>query len=126
MFEISVETHFYASHELELGDGLKEPSHFHDWSVTAEVSSENLNNIGIVMNFHKLKELLENITLKFNKKNLNKIKYFQKINPTAENVAQFIFDKLQPQLPENVKLSGISVIEEAGCIAKYRRQVKPV
>ncbi|MBN1974552.1 MAG: 6-carboxytetrahydropterin synthase [Sedimentisphaerales bacterium] len=121
MFEISVETHFYASHELALPDGSKEPSHYHNWSVTADVSSENLNNMGIVMNFHKLRELLENITSKFNKKALNSIKYFQKTNPSAENVAKFIFEKLEPELPDNVKLECVSVVEEPFCTAKFRR-----
>lgn len=121
MFEISVETHFYASHELVLPDGSTEPSHSHDWSATASVSSEKLDNIGIVMDFHKLRELLENITSKFNRKSLNKMKYFQKNNPSAENVAKYIFEKLEPELPENVKLEYISVIEEPLCTAKFRR-----
>jgi len=121
MFEINVETRFYADHELILPDGLKEQTHSHDWVVTASVSSEKLNNIGIVMNFHKLRELLENITAELNGKSLNKVKYFEKYNPSAENVAKYIFEKLEPQLPGNVKLGYISIIEEPLCIAKYSR-----
>ncbi len=121
MFEISVETHFYADHELALTDGLKEPCHSHDWVVTASVSGKKLNNIGIVMNFHKLRELLENITSKLNGKILNNVEYFRKNNPSAENVAKYIFEKLEPELSENVKLEYISVVEEPLCTAKYSK-----
>ena len=73
------------------------------------------------MNFHKLRELLENITSKFNRKSLNKMKYFKKNNPSAENVAKYIFEKLEPELPKNVKLECVSVIEEPLCTAKFRK-----
>ncbi len=121
MYEINVESHFYASHELALPDGSNESVHFHNWSVTADICSENLNDIGIVMDFRKLKQLLENITSKLEKKSLNSLKYFKNNNPSAENVARFIFEKLEPKLPKNVKLACISVIEEPLCRAKYRR-----
>ncbi|MBN2588269.1 MAG: 6-carboxytetrahydropterin synthase [Sedimentisphaerales bacterium] len=121
MFEISVETHFNADHELRLPDGTTEPAHSHDWIVTTSVSSEKLNNIGIVMNFHKLREILKNITSEFGGKNLNKMEYFEKNNPSAENVAKYIFEKLEPQLPGNVKLEYVSVIEEPLCRAIFRR-----
>lgn len=121
MFEISVETHFYAGHKLVLPDGSTEPAHKHDWVVTANVSSESLNNIGIVLNFHKLRELLTNITSKFSGKSLNQIEYFSKNNPSAENVAKYIYEKLEPELPENVKLEYVSVVEEPLCTAIYRK-----
>ena len=119
MFEISVETHFNASHELILHDGLKEPKHNHNWSITAIISSEKLNNIGIVMDFHAIKKMLNKITARFENKSLNDFDYFRHNNPSAENVAKYIFEQLEPQLPKNVKLAAIGIIEEPGCKAKY-------
>ncbi len=121
MFEISVDTHFMASHQLVLADGSKESPHEHIWEVTAFVSSKKLNNTGIVMDFRDLTHKLDDITAPFEKKMLNNLEYFQKYNPTAENVAKFIFDRLEPLLPENVKLSAVSVIEAANCKAKYSK-----
>ena len=119
MFTISVEAHFRASHQLILPDGSKEPSHHHQWLVTADVSSNKLNNIGIVMDFHKLRELLENIVSQLDNTALERISYFQKNNPTAENVSKYIYDKLEPKLPNGVKLQNIKVVEEPGCTAKF-------
>jgi 6-pyruvoyltetrahydropterin/6-carboxytetrahydropterin synthase len=119
MFTISVETHFRASHQLILPDGSKEPSHYHQWLVTAGLSSNRLNNMGIVMNFHKLRELLDNIVVKFDNTALESVSHFQQNNPTAENVAKYIYDKLEPKLPKTVKLRYIKVVEEPGCSAKF-------
>ncbi len=119
MFTISVETHFRASHQLSLPDGSKESSHHHHWSVTANVSSNKLNNIGIVMNFHKLRELLNNIVAEFDNAALERIGHFQQNNPSAENVAKYIYQKLEPKLPKAVKLRSIKVVEEPGCTAKF-------
>jgi 6-pyruvoyltetrahydropterin/6-carboxytetrahydropterin synthase len=119
MFEISVEMNFFASHQLVLPDGSKESAHEHIWEVAAFVNSKKLNNIGIVMDFRELRQMLEDITAPFDKKMLNNLEYFQKNNPSAENVAKFIFEKLEPLLPENVKLSGISVVEAPQSKAKF-------
>lgn len=119
MFTISVETHFRASHQLALPDGSKEPSHHHNWLVTADVSSNKLNNIGIVMNFHKLRDILDNSVVELDNTALEKVSHFQKNNPTAENIAKYIYDKLKSKLPQGAKLQSIKVVEEPGCSAKF-------
>ena len=121
MYEISVDTHFMASHQLVLASGEKEPPHEHIWEVTAFVSSKKLNKMGIVMDFRDLKNMLENIIAPFDKKMLNNFEYFQENNTSAEHVAKYIFEKLEPQLPENVKLSAVSVIEAANTRAKFSK-----
>jgi len=121
MFTISVETRFKASHKLNLPDGSKEPAHYHDWVVTAEVSSKKLNNMAIVMNFQKLKQMLDNIVSNFHNTELNKLRYFGQNNPSAENVAGYIFEKLDRKLPKELKLENVKVVEEPGCWAKFSK-----
>jgi 6-pyruvoyltetrahydropterin/6-carboxytetrahydropterin synthase len=119
MFTISVETHFWASHQLLLPDGSKEPVHHHNWLVTAEVGSDALNDMAVVMDFHELKQMLDNIAAEFDNKALNETGGFQQNNPSAENVAKYIYDKLRTKLPEGVKLRNVKVVEQTGCTAKY-------
>ena len=119
MFTIEVETHFLASHQLTLSDGSKEPSHLHDWAVTAQVSSDKLDGIGLVMDFGRLKAIIDEITAEFDNAQLDNIDYFRRNNPSAENVAKYIFDRLEPELPDGVKLRSIKVVEEPGCSAKF-------
>ena len=119
MFTVSVETHFWASHQLTLPDGSKEPLHRHNWAVTADVSSDKLNSMGLVMDFCRLKAMVDNIVAEFDNIPLDRIDYFQRNNSSAENVAKYIYEKLMTKLPGDVNLQSISVVEEPGCSAKF-------
>jgi len=121
MFTISVETHFRASHQLALPDGSKEPLHYHDWVVTANLSSNKLDSMGFVMDFCRLKAAVNKTIAEFDNIPLDSIDYFQRNNSSAENVAKYIFDKLKPKLPGGVKLRSIRVVEEPGCSAEFNK-----
>ena len=119
MFTITIETNFAACHQLTLADGSKEPSHSHDWQVTVEVSSEKLDQIGCVMDFHQLKSAADSIAAELDNDRLAGLEYFQKNNPSAENVAKYIFDGLKSILPDEVVLTSVEVTEHPGCRAKF-------
>ncbi len=119
MFTISVETYFWASHQLLLPEGSKEPVHHHNWLVTADVGSDKLNSMAVVMDFQELKAMVDNIAANFNNKALDETGYFQQNYPSAENVAKYIYDKLRTQLPEGVRVRNVRVVEEQGCSAKF-------
>jgi 6-pyruvoyltetrahydropterin/6-carboxytetrahydropterin synthase len=119
MFTISVETHFWASHQLLLSDGSKEPLHHHNWLLIVEVGSKELNDMAVVMDFHELKAMVDNIVAEFNNKALNQIDYFKKNNPSAECVAKYIYDKIKTRLPQGVELMNVKVVEQTGCSAKF-------
>ena len=119
MLTVSVKTRFWASHQLTLPNGSKEPLHSHNWSVTADVSGDKLSNMGLVIDFRRLAAMLDNIVADFDNMTLDSIDYFQPINSTAENVAKYIYEKLQPGLPKGVKLEAVRVVEEPGCLAKF-------
>ncbi|NIV69479.1 MAG: hypothetical protein GWN41_04985 [Phycisphaerae bacterium] len=119
MWTVSVETHFWASHRLTLPDGSKEPAHSHNFSVTADVGTEKITDMGLVMDFRRLKAMLDKIVADFDNVALDGIDYFKQNNPTAENVAKYIYEQLQPKLHKDVKLEAIRIIEEPGCSAKF-------
>jgi 6-pyruvoyltetrahydropterin/6-carboxytetrahydropterin synthase len=119
MFTISVETSFWASHQLVLPEGSKEPVHHHNWLVSAGVSSDKLNSMAVVMDFQELKAMVDDIVSEFDNVALNEISYFRQNNPSAENVARYIYEKLRNKLPKGVKLQSIRVVEEPGCAANF-------
>ncbi len=121
MFTISIETQFRASHQLALPDGSNEPLHNHNWVVTAEVGSKKLDNMGFVMDFRRLKSAVDKIVSELDNNQLEKIDYFQRHNSSAENVAEYIYRRIEPGLPKNVRLLSVSIIEEPGCRAKFGR-----
>ncbi len=119
MFTIRVETHFQASHRLTLPDGSIEPAHEHDWLVTADASRRELDQMGLVISFQKLRAILDETVSDFNHTALDTIDYFQRNNSSAENVAKCIYERLQNKLPEGVRLRSVRVVEEPGCSATF-------
>jgi len=121
LFTVSVETHFWASHELTMPDGSKEPAHHHNWSVRAEVGAEKLNSSGFVIDFLKLRKILDNIVAQFDNISLEKMGYFQQNNPSAENVAKYIYEKLESKLPNGLKVQSIRIMEGPNYSAKLSK-----
>jgi 6-pyruvoyltetrahydropterin/6-carboxytetrahydropterin synthase len=121
LFAVSIERHFWASHQLAMGNGSKEPAHSHNWVVVAEVSSETLDDAGIIMDFCRLEDMVDEVVGEFDNARLEGIGYFRRNNPSAENVAKYVYEKLEPQLPDDVKLVWVRVVEDRGCSAKFSK-----
>jgi 6-pyruvoyltetrahydropterin/6-carboxytetrahydropterin synthase len=121
VFTITVETQFKAKHSIALPDGSREPEHEHFWAVSVEINADKLDDNGMVMDFAQLKARLNNITSKLTGAVLNNIDYFHKNRPTSESVAVYVFEQLEPNLPERVRLESVMVSEQVGCMSRYRK-----
>ena len=119
MFTISVETTFQASHRVGRPDGSPEPEHKHTWLATAAVRAERLDSNGFAIDFDFLKKLLDEIVGAFDQGEIGQIEYFKGVGPSAENVARYIYEQLEPRLPRKVRLEYVEVDEQAGCRARF-------
>ena len=118
MFEISTTRGFSAAHALRLYDGSLEPVHGHNWRVKVTLSTERLDAIGVVMDFHELERLVDAVVAPLHNRHLNDVSPFaQGLNPSAENVALHIGRSLP--LPKAVRLEGVEVWETETNSAKY-------
>src|SRR5215213_10369824 len=116
-FEITTTRHFSASHQLVLYDGSLEPLHGHNWVVRVAVSAPKLDSIGVVMDFHELERLVDQLVLPMHNRHLNDLPAFADTNTSTENVALNIGRGLK--LPGNVRLRSVEVWETAENSAVY-------
>ena len=79
-----------ASHHLRGYDGKCKNVHGHNWKVTIYCEGSELDERGILIDFNDIKNLCNEL----DHKNLNKIAPFNKINPTAENLAKFLYEQI--------------------------------
>jgi 6-pyruvoyl-tetrahydropterin synthase len=121
LYSVIIETSFRASHQLKLPSGSKEPLHEHEWKAAVRVTRKKLNKMGLVIDFQYLKGLVDSIVSDIDAQPLEKIQFFQKNNSSAENVAKYIYEKLEIMLPKSVQLNDITVTEENGCLAKFEK-----
>jgi 6-pyruvoyltetrahydropterin/6-carboxytetrahydropterin synthase len=122
MFEISIRDEFSSAHNLRGYKGKCEAVHGHNWQVGVVVSSKSLDSIGMAIDFKKLKEITNSVIKDLDHKYLNDLAYFKKINPTSENIAKFIFDRISPLIKrEKVSLKNVSVWENRNSKATYSK-----
>jgi 6-pyruvoyltetrahydropterin/6-carboxytetrahydropterin synthase len=120
MYEILIKGNFSSAHNLLGYKGKCEELHGHSWKVEARFEKDSLNNIGISVDFTLLKSKLTTILKKIDHTYLNKLDIFKKQNPSAENIAKFIYQGLRTSIKvEGLFLKSVSVWESDTSCATY-------
>ena len=120
MYELMVEEQFAAAHQLREYQGKCENLHGHNWKVQVFVQADNLNKIGLAVDFNDIKQALRTLLAQLDHQFLNQLPDFQQLNPSSENIACWLFNKLKndPQL-KDVRLSKTVVWESDIACAAY-------
>lgn len=119
MYSIKVETNFSAAHNLRGYKGNCDELHGHNWKVEAVVSKNKLDKPGMVLDFRFLKDRLNKVIEKLDHKYLNELSYFKKVNPTSENIAKYIYDRMRLEVPA---IESVTVWESENSSATYYAQ----
>jgi 6-pyruvoyltetrahydropterin/6-carboxytetrahydropterin synthase len=120
MYKLKIITHFDAAHQLRGYKGKCENIHGHNWKVEIEVIAENLNEIGIAIDFKELKKISDEVVSELDHTFINEIPPFNQINPSSENIAKWIYLNLKSKLEKiPVKLFSVTVWESDNAGATY-------
>jgi 6-pyruvoyltetrahydropterin/6-carboxytetrahydropterin synthase len=119
MYEIGVIRRFSAAHRLRDYNGKCENLHGHNYKVELTVHGDNLTN-GMLIDFVLLKQKLDAIIKNLDHSYINEIDPFTKIEPSAENIAEYIYNALSVQISDKVYLSSVKVWESDDNWALYR------
>lgn len=116
MYSIKVEGSFSSAHNLRGYKGKCEELHGHNWKIEVVAVKDELDKIGMVLDFKCLKMKLNAVMEKLDHKYLNRLACFKKVNPTSENIAKYIYGQLKPQVPA---LKSVTVWENTTSSATY-------
>lgn len=120
MYEVDIARDFSAAHCLRGYQGNCSNLHGHNWVVQAVVRASELDEIGIAVDFRKLKSELESILGCFDHVNISELDCFKDSNPTSENIAKVIFDRLAAKINDGrVYVHRVRVCESPGSGATY-------
>jgi 6-pyruvoyltetrahydropterin/6-carboxytetrahydropterin synthase len=113
MFEVSIEHKFSAGHSLREYKGKCENVHGHNYRVEVVLRGEKLDSTGLLADFTDLKRLLREVSERLDHVYLNDIEPFNTLNPSAENIAWYICDKLQQGIKQTnpVEVAAVKVWE---------------
>ena len=105
MYEIKIIEEFSSAHNLRHYKGKCEALHGHNWKVEVLLRSKTLGKSGMVMDFRELKNKLKKVLLPLDHTHLNELPAFKKENPTSENIARYIHQKLARSVEKKLKVS---------------------
>jgi len=120
MYRLTVKDHFDAAHTLRGYPGECRKLHGHTWDVEVTVEGGHLDEIGIVYDFKRLKDDLHRVLEDYDHAFLDEVAPFDGLNPTAENLARVIFERLAEKAGGDVKVAEVAVWESPVARLAYR------
>jgi len=95
--------------------------HGHNYRVQITVEGEELDKLGMLIEFEVIKQAVKKWIDKFDHGFLNEIPPFDRINPSAENLAKFFYDEVTEAIAQSTaRVSNVRVFETEKCSAAYR------
>jgi 6-pyruvoyltetrahydropterin/6-carboxytetrahydropterin synthase len=123
MYEVFVDETFAAAHNLRNYRGKCENLHGHNYKVRVTLAGAELDATGLLYDFVHLKQVIQNVIGSLDHQYLNELKPFDVVNPSAENIARYIYDKAAKELrslSNGAGISSITVWETENSAATYR------
>ncbi|MBW2392064.1 MAG: 6-carboxytetrahydropterin synthase QueD [Syntrophobacteria bacterium] len=120
MYELKIITEFSAAHNLRNFRGKCEALHGHNWKVEVVVSGEELDGSGVVLDFAEVKAATSEVMSEIDHRYLNELPFFIEHNPSSENIARYIFERLQEKITdERVRVQRVTAWESQDACATY-------
>ncbi len=117
-----IERNFSSAHQLRGYQGKCENLHGHNYKIEIYARGRELNNIGLLVDFVELKDAADDLVTYLDHKNLNELEPFvEEQNPSAENLARFILERLAVRLDDDrVKIYKVRCFETPTSVATYQ------
>jgi 6-pyruvoyltetrahydropterin/6-carboxytetrahydropterin synthase len=122
MFEVTIEQTFAAGHALRNYHGKCENVHGHNYRCEVTIEGQDLDDTGLLMDFVALKKVVHSVIERMDHQWLNDFPPFDVLNPSAENMAKFIYDEVNKGIKPGpgVRLGSVRLWETDTSYATYR------
>jgi 6-pyruvoyltetrahydropterin/6-carboxytetrahydropterin synthase len=123
MYEVTVEADFSSGHYLRNYKGKCENPHGHNYKVRVTLAGTELDEAGLLLDFKLLKQVLRPVIERIDHQMLNDIEPFIEINPSAENLAKYLYDETNLHLSDvtagRVRVKDCTIWETDTTTATY-------
>jgi 6-pyruvoyltetrahydropterin/6-carboxytetrahydropterin synthase len=122
MFEVIIEETFAAGHALRNYKGKCENVHGHNYRCQVTVQGSDLDHVGLLVDFVELKRAVHSVLDRMDHQWLNEFPPFTELNPSAENMAKYIYDEVHELLKtrQGVRVGLVRLWETDTASATYR------
>jgi len=120
-YTLKVHTEFAAAHQLRGYAGNCARMHGHNWKIEVEITGTRLDEIGMVVDFKTMKQAAREVAGLLDHFYLNDIPPFDRINPTAENIAAWFYQEVGKRLnSEHARVSAVTLWETDRACVTYK------
>lgn len=122
MYQLTKSVTFDAAHQLRGYIGKCANVHGHTYKLEVCIAGQQVSEIGMLYDFFDLKKLMQGVVEELDHHFINEIPPYDEINPTAENMAYQVYQRLKRQLSEQnpaLKLKHVQIWETPTCSATY-------
>ena len=120
MYELKIITHIAAAHQLTMVGEKCENMHGHNWKIEVFVTGEKLDEAGVLMDFGIIKKHVAEVISLLDHKYLNELEFFEKDQPSSENIAGVVARELQKRIDSSaVRVSRVAAWESENACATY-------
>ena len=122
MFEVTIEETFAAGHALRNYKGKCENVHGHNYRCQVTLEGADLDEIGLLVDFVELKRVVHSVLDRMDHQWLNEFPPFDVLNPSAENMARYIYQQVAEGLRprDGVRIALVRLWETDTAHATYR------
>jgi 6-pyruvoyltetrahydropterin/6-carboxytetrahydropterin synthase len=122
-YTLKVITDFAAAHALRGYAGDCSQLHGHNWKVEVEVIASSLDEVGMGLDFKAIKVQAREALGRLDHRHLNEIKPFDTINPTAENIAAYLYQRLSGSLNgPRTRVGAVTLWETERACVRYTEE----
>jgi 6-pyruvoyltetrahydropterin/6-carboxytetrahydropterin synthase len=120
VYEVTIKKTFSAAHRISEIGGKCEALHGHNFLVEVSITAESLNEEGLLIDFRVVKRWAGEVLDELDHTFLNDIEYFNTRNPSSEEIARYIYDRIDERARQRmVRLSRVTVWESENSCATY-------
>ena len=120
-YEVMIERNFSSAHQLRGYKGKCENLHGHNYRVEIYARGEELNNIGLLIDFGDLKTAADEIVKYLDHRNINELPPFDELQPSAENLAKYVLERVAQRVgDERVQIYKVRCFETPTSVATYQ------
>lgn len=122
-YTLKVVSDFASAHTLRDYPGACSRMHGHNWKVEAEVEASALDAVGMGVDFKVIRHAVRDLTDQLDHRYLNEVQPFDQVNPTAENIAAFLFQGLGQAINSaRVRVKAITLWETERACVRYSEE----
>ena len=120
---LKVVTEFASAHTLRNYPGACSRMHGHNWKVELEVVATGLDDLGMGVDFKEMKTAANEVGERLDHRYLNDLEPFTELNPTAENIAAYMYREISAKLnSDTIRVNAVTLWETDRACVRYSEE----